>query len=494
MKYGMPPLGIYKVRLFLAATLLLLSACAAPEPDDPPAQTLAAPRAAPTATHIPATPIALPQTVIDRYTVRAGDTLGNVAARYNIALEELMELNGITDAHTLKIGQQLKVPLKVTRAAPANSFIPDSEVVYGPAYENFDIAALANQRNGFLAQYRERVEGETLTGAQILQLVVERYSVGPRVLLSLLEMQSGWLTESLVSNLQYPMGLTDSTRQGLYYQASWAANALNEGYYGKPSGRLSHLRFKDRTRAFIPPSLNAGTLAVMNVLAQTTTFDAWQNEIGANGFSATYRKLFGDPNQFAIEPLVPRDLKQPALRLPWSDGEMWYYSGGPHTAWGDNGAWAAIDVVPNDIAGSGSCLVSRRYVVAAAAGKVIRSDRGRVAQTLNGGNFQGKGWALLYLHLARDGRVGQGVTLNAGDRVGRPSCEGGNADASHLHLARLYNGQWIESNVAPFALAGWIVKADAQEYEGTLTRGVESREACSCREDAKNGIVADGGK
>ncbi|MBI3914691.1 MAG: LysM peptidoglycan-binding domain-containing protein [Chloroflexi bacterium] len=483
-------------RLFVFILLIALSSCAPAADEDEPLAPAALPTRAQIATpaRVPSAPVPLPQTIIDRYSVRAGDTLSSIALRYNISLDELMELNGIADANTLGIGQMLKVPIKLTRAAPGESFIPNSEVVYGPAYENFDIAAFANQHSGYLAAYRERVEGETLTGAQILQLVSERFSVGPRVLLTLLELQSGWVTNQFPAQIQYPMGLIDSTRQGLYFQAGWTANALNEGYYGKLSARLSHLRFKDRARAFIPPSLNAGTLAVMNMLAQTTTFDAWQNEIGADGFSAAYRKLFGEPDQYAIDPLVPRDLRQPALRLPWSDGEMWYFSGGPHTGWGENGGRSAIDFSPDDIAGSGSCVASRRFVVAAAAGKVLRSERGRVVETLNGNNFQGKGWALLYLHLAAAGRVGPGVVLNSGDKIGHPSCEGGNADASHLHFARLYNGQWIEPNAIPFVLSGWSIASADQEYDGQITRGAESREACNCREDAKNGIVADTGK
>ncbi|MBI3537440.1 MAG: LysM peptidoglycan-binding domain-containing protein [Chloroflexi bacterium] len=482
-------------RVLFFALVAALAACAAPESSalDAPLATIARENSA-TPTRAPATPIPLPQTLIERYDVRAGDTLGNIAARYNIALEELMELNGIVDANTLKIGQQLKVPIQVTRAAPSEAFIPDSEIVYGPAYENFDIAAFANSFNGYLAAYRQNVEGETMSGAQILQLVAERYSVGPRVLLALVEMQSGWVTNSIVTNIQYPLGLADSTRQGLFFQASWAANHLNEGYYGKLAGRLSNLRLKDRTRVFIPTSLNAGTVAVMNVLAQINAFDQWQNQIGADGFRATYRKLFGELNPAALETIPARDLKQPALRLPWSDGEMWYFSGGPHTAWGDNGAWAAIDISPNDIAGSGSCAISRRYALAAASGKIARSERGRVVIALNGNNFQGKGWALLYLHIARDGRIGEGVQVQVGEKIGHPSCEGGSADASHLHFARLYNGQWIEPTSAPFILSGWSVQLGDQEYAGTIARGAETREACNCRDDFKNGIVADAGK
>lgn len=442
------------------------------------------------------TPTPLAVTVIERYTVRYGDTLGAISAHFDVSIDDLMKINGLTNPNALQIGQQLKIPVIVTRAAPSDRLLPDSEVVYGPAYASFDVNAMINQFNGYLASYREKVEGEMLTGAQIVQLVAERYSVGPRVLLALLEHQSGWVTNtSLTQNqITYPMGNTDSMRQGLFFQISWAANRLNEGYYGKITGRLAAYRLKDRSRARIAPNINPGTAALQNVLAQLYGWDAWQQQLGNAGFLATYRKLFGEPDQYAIEPLTPPDLKSPLLRLPWSDGELWYYTGGPHSGWGDLASWAAIDFTPNDIAGSGSCTVSRKWAVAAAPGKVLRAEHGRVIISLDGGDFQGKGWALLYLHIAPAGRVAVGMQINAGDRIGHPSCEGGEADASHLHLARLYNGQWIGAETLPFVLSGWRIVPAEQAYDGWMLRGTESREACNCRDDPKNGIVADSGK
>ncbi|MBM3129329.1 MAG: LysM peptidoglycan-binding domain-containing protein [Chloroflexi bacterium] len=478
---------------------LALAACHAPSqnPSDvtpaPPALTKIAVVVTPIAAWTPTPPAA---TILDRYVVRSGDTLGAISARFDVALDELMRINGIANPNALQIGQQLKIPVIVTRGAPGEKLLPDSEVVYSPAYASFDVSAFVNQSPGYLAAYRERVEGEWLTGAQIVQLVAERYSVGPRVLLALLEHQSGWVTSAVLSpnQIAYPISATE--RQGLFSQLSWAANRSNEGYYGKITGRLAAFRLRDRTRVRIAGNANPGTLAIQNVLAQLYGWDAWQAQIGNEGFIATYRRLFGDPNQFAIEPLVPPDLKQPTLRLPWSDGETWYYTGGPHSGWGDLASWSAVDFTPNDIAGSGSCLASRRLAVAAAPGKVIRAERGRVIVALNGGDFQGKGWALLYLHIATTGRVALGAQVNVGDPIGRPSCEGGESDASHLHFARLYNGQWIGAETLPLILSGWTILPTAAEraYDGTMKRGAETREACNCRDDPKNAIVADGGK
>ena len=438
----------------------------------------------------PPTPTPVSVTIYEPYIIRNGDTLSAIALRFDISIDELMRINGITNPNALQIGQQIKIPVVVSRSAPDTLLLPDSEVVYSPAYASFDTSAVANQYAGYLATYREKVEGEWLTGAQIIQLVAERYSVGPRVLLALLEFQSGWVTNSILTQNQisYPMGNPDGYRQGLFLQASWAANRLNEGYYGKITQRLQAFRFKDRSRARIGSLANPGTVALQNVLAQVSDWNTWQAQIGENGFMATYRKLFGDPKQYAIEPLIPSNLKQPTLRLPWNDGEMWYYTGGPHAGWGDYG-WAAVDFTPKDVLGS--CIVSRLWAVAAAPGQVIRAEHGRIVLSLSNDDFPGKGWTLMYLHIAPSGRVNVGTVLNAGDRIGHPSCEGGVADATHVHFARLYNGQWMDAQQMPMILSGWTITALDQEYEGKMSRGAEMREACNCRDDAKNGIVAD---
>ncbi|MCX6028590.1 MAG: LysM peptidoglycan-binding domain-containing protein [Chloroflexi bacterium] len=44
------------------------------------------------------------------YTVQHGDTLSGIAARYTVALSELMKLNNIADADAIYPGQQLRIP------------------------------------------------------------------------------------------------------------------------------------------------------------------------------------------------------------------------------------------------------------------------------------------------------------------------------------------------------------------------------------------------
>ena len=51
----------------------------------------------------------------------------------------------------------------------------------------------------------------------------------------------------------------------------------------------------------------------------------------------------------------------------------------------------------------------------------------------------------------------QGLVLSDGRIVEDPSCEGGNATGTHLHIARKYNGEWVQAyGPIPFDLSGWI--------------------------------------
>ncbi len=167
---------------------------------------------------------------------------------------------------------------------------------------------------------------------------------------------------------------------------------------------------------------------------------------------------------------------------------VWYFTGGPHSAWGDGAAWAALDFAPSDLPPTGGCEVSQAWVVAVADGLVVRAADGAVVQDLDGDGYEQTGWDVLYLHIAPEGRVAPGTYLHAGERIGHPSCEGGLANATHLHIARKYNGEWISADRdLPWVLDGWVSSGAGRPYDGFLRRGDMVKEACQCRE-AKNSL------
>ena len=114
-----------------------------------------------------------------------------------------------------------------------------------------------------------------------------------------------------------------------------------------------------------------------------------------------------------------------------------------------------------------------------------------VVLDLDGDGREETGWNLFYMHVAAEDRVPAGVFVDQGQRIGHPSCEGGYSTATHLHLARKYDGEWIPADgPCPLVLSGWQAHA-SQSYEGTLTRGNLIRTACECREEEINGLTAE---
>jgi hypothetical protein len=82
------------------------------------------------------------------------------------------------------------------------------------------------------------------------------------------------------------------------------------------------------------------------------------------------------------------------------------------------------------------------------------------------------------MHMGTEGRVQSGSKLDAGARIGHPSCEGGLSNAAHLHFARRYNGEWIPADgKIPFILDGWVSSGTGVEYDGFLRKGGKSVEA-----------------
>jgi LasA protease len=304
----------------------------------------------------------------------------------------------------------------------------------------------------------------------------------------LLEHYGGWVTQS-PPPLYQPLGTANPYyKESFYLQLSWAANRVNEGYYGyKGNGNLA-VRFGDSSRALVPAGLNAGSAGIFNILALNGDWETWETE--SQDFMETYRRLFGDPLARTFEPLVPFDLTQPTLNLPWEVGGTFYYTGGPHAAYGSRSAWAAVDFAPPDI--KGSCYYSQKNVTAAAQGRVYLAGPGEMYLDLDGdGNLQ-TGWVLLYLHVVASDEVSHGQLVTAGTPLGYASCEGGVSNSSHVHLARRFNGEWLAADgPIPLVLSGWQFRAGAGQYDGTAVRDGATKTACECWDAVMNALVGE---
>jgi LasA protease len=413
-----------------------------------------------------------------QYVVVAGDTLGSIAQTYGVSVGVLEQANNLGNASVINIGQMLNVPAP-SEGSAGSSFkvVPDSELVYGPASAEFDIAAFIEGRSGYLAGYTQDVNGETLTGAEVVERVAQDYSVSPRLLLAVLEYRSKWLSSAKPEpgTMDFPLGYVEPNHTGLYHQLAWAANQLNRGFYLWQANAVGSWVLGDGSVVPIDPTINAGTAGVQSFFSVLDDRQTWNTDVTPFGLFKTFFLLFGNPFDLAIEPLLPPNLSQPRLAWPFAHGSTWAFTGGPHAGWDSGSAWAALDFAASDVEG---CAVSQEWVTAAANGFIVRASNGAVIEDLDGDGFEQTGWDILYMHMAAQDRVEPGTYVTVGDHIGHPSCEGGIANAAHLHLARKYNGEWISADGPfPFVLNGWTSGGNGTEYDGTLKRGTTVLEA-----------------
>jgi hypothetical protein len=214
--------------------------------------------------------------------------------------------------------------------------------------------------------------------------------------------------------------------------------------------------------------LNAGSVALQYFFSKQLNYADWLQAINPDtGFLSLYKSMFGDPWVRANElgPLFPSNFNQPNFTLPFEVGSLWALTGGPHPAWEAESAWGALDFAP--AAAVSGCAVSSAWAVAIAPGQIVRSESSYVV--LDG--FEQTGWVVIYQHIAAKDRIPAGSLVSAGTRIGHPSCEGGEATGTNLHLARKYNGEWVAAGgPVPFDLSGWIAHEGGAPYQGTLTK------------------------
>ncbi len=469
------------------------AAALTPEPEQTLLDTPAAPLVTPapenptaTVTAFEFTPLPTHSTPLPPilYYTQAGDTLPAVAVRFGVPVEDISSTDVIPPTGLINAGRLLIIPDRLGPTGPGGLLLPDSEVVFSPSAIDFDIAAFIREAGGYMSTYREYLADGWNSAAQVIMKVATENSINPRLLLALVEYQSNWVYGSPASlaATDYPLGYINSERKGLYKQLTWAVQHLSIGYYGWRDAVLMEITFADGTRLRLAPQLNAGSVALQYFFSRLYEPILWNGVLyGTESFTALYERMYDNPwlRAQTVEPLLPVNLTQPELILPFLPGHVWSYSGGPHSAWGPDGARAALDFAPSSV--ESGCVQSDEWITAVADGLVLRTGTGIVVLDLDGDGSEQTGWVILYLHVAARGRVAAGTWVMQGDLIGHPSCEGGTSTGTHVHIARKYNGEWVLADgPLPFVLDGWQAKAGRRPYEGSLVKDDKVIEACTC--------------
>jgi LasA protease len=451
------------------------------------------PVSSPMATALPASPTeALSPTPAESptaappyvYEAQSGDSIEAMAVHFGVSPEEIASPQDIP-AGFVNAGQFFSIPNVLGETGPNDRLIPDSEVVYSPSTIGFNASSYAGQMGGYLSTYEEYLPSRWYTGAGVVDRVAYEHSLNPRLLLAVLQTQSNWVLGQPTGSLDYPMGHVLPQEKGLYHQLSWASRQLSVGYYGWREGRLTELTFPDGRTLRLAPDLNAGTVAVQYLFSRLYNYEVWLELMNPDfGFAFTFGDaMFPDPWQRAeeVEPLFPAGLAEsvPTMSLPFFSNQVWYFTGGPHGAWEREGAQAALDFAPSSV--TSGCAVSEAWVTAISEGIVIRSERGLLVVDSDSDGFEQTGWVILYLHVDNTSHIRVGDWVNRGDKLGNPSCEGGAATDTHVHIARKFNGEWIAAaGPIPMDLSGWVAQSGAATYLGSLVRGDQVVTACTC--------------
>lgn len=427
----------------------------------------------PTATPFDQRPVYEPGTLVD-YVAQSGDSLLHLAWRFGSTPREILFHNPDVpeDITTLPPGYPMNMPIYYKPFwGTSYQIIPDVAFLNGPGAIGFDTKAFLNATPGWFKRYRGSVDGDSLLAPDLINRYARNYSLNPKLLLALIEYQTGAISnpDRSTVNEETFLGYARS-HPGVSAQISYVAQKLNDCFYRYANMEVDSITFPGGQLENIDPWQNAATVALQLYFTQIYEGEAYKRAIGPDGFARTFTGMFGNPwngDQIGL----PGSLTQPEMRLPFQKNSVWSYTGGPHTAWGTGKPWAAIDFAPP--LSSQGCVKTEQFALAVADGVVARTDVGTVMLDLDGDGDERTGWVILYLHIAEEGRVKEGTILKQGDRIGHPSCEGGKSTGTHVHLARKYNGQWIPaaSKVLPFNLSGWIPVESQIAYQGFLTKG-----------------------
>ncbi len=406
---------------------------------------------------------------------QSGDTLHMLSIRFGATVQEILWSNPEIpeSATTMPPGFPMKMPVYYKPLwGTAYQIIPDSAFVYGPDLIGFDLRAYVESSLGWYKQYGSYIQAEYKDAADLLTWLGENYSINPRLLLALLEYRAQALTNPVRDRAnELNLLMPEEVYTGVYLQLSHSADLLNDGYYRYRQGELTSITHLNGEIENIDPWQNAGTVALQYYFSLFLDGEEYKRAIGPDGFARTYREMFGDPWQ-GNTTVLPGSLTQPQFILPFRLGTTWSYTGGPHTGWGNLKPYAAIDLAPP--VGSKGCVGTNEVAVAVADGVIVRTGPGTAILDLDGDGDERTGWNIFYLHIAQEGRVTVGTVVKQGDPIGHPSCEGGQATGTHLHIARKYNGEWISATgFLPFNLDGWTPVEGSRAYLGQLVRGDE---------------------
>jgi LasA protease len=352
---------------------------------------------------------------------------------------------------------------QVLATAPAASLIYSYEEMF-----QFDLEAYLAVQAPHLLPY-----------AEVISHWSGYSSISPKVMLTLLEQQSGLLrtAPSQKKQLLRPFaGLSQKTDFASQYQD--VADQLAQRLYAEPTAE-GRREFAGMTKAtaldflFVPvDGSNAYSPQSQQAQLQQASADfaALYQELFQQEFHAAAPEVLRQPESSRTEPnqsaAVP--LAGPAngfLQFPFPLGQSWHV-GGAHTNTGSgNYPMSSLDMSQGGGWGSNQ---SNKWVSASAAGSFKRHSS-CFAEVVHSG-----GWSTTYYHLMNvQYNTGANVQKNTAianpaNTQGQALCNGGASTGPHQHWSLKQNGSWTHLNGV--YVSGWQITATGSSYDTNCNR------------------------
>lgn len=331
--------------------------------------------------------------------------------------------------------------------------ISNRSFLFGPEVEGFDL-------ENYLARNAPALQAK----AELINHWAGYYSINPKLVLALAEMQSAVLTKPNRHNLRAPFG-TLSRARGFDAQLRDVLHQLSELFYGFEANQATGAA----TTTASP--INGATAAVVGVLkSASTAVSAAEQGTLLSAFVQQFSALFpADAARLLTTDAAAAGaavaLAPPAnmMQLPWRQGYSWR-SNGAHSHSGSGWPLSSIDV-SYDWPSWGSPTYS---VTAAHDGTARVLSRCQVRVTNE------NGWATNYYHMDHiQVSDGQWVTANTKLGVyassrGAALCQGGSSTGPHLHFSLLNNGRYVSLQDANFSV--YQVNVGTYNYDSNCRR------------------------
>ena len=343
-----------------------------------------------------------------------------------------------------------------------HNLIADGQFVFGPNVGDFD-----------LKDYLVKDAPHLLPYYDILFYYAHKLSINPRLLLTLIELRSGYVSNPPATDVDgvdlFGLGNSDVEAQlklisqllfDAYYQRLYLT-----GINAASVSQVEQVVLQDDSIIELTPQLNAATNALLRTMAMVSNkgqIISFIDQHGPQSFINSYSRLFPDSNpldtsnQINIFAVPPDDL----LQFPYPRGEEWSFNGAHSPGIRGVSTLSSIDFGPTKPWPRWGNDTRPHWVVAAAdsEGVTITSNCGVQIHHRDG-------WTTTYYHLEniqtdsiKDGVRRNERIANIANTYAEATCKGGHSTSAHVHFTLKRNGAYVL--LSGITLSGWRINVN----------------------------------